>query len=220
MKAITSNRAVLAVLAASVTLFQNLPDARAESSVPEKEILAAADEVAPTVEEVAQKLWDLSEISLLETESAKYLKDLLKKNGFTITSEKTAGVPTAFIAEYGKGKPILGVMLEYDALPGLGNAAVPKKQPRKDGKTAGHGCGHNLIGAGSMGAALAIRKLMEEKKIPGTLRVYGGAAEESEGAKVFMAREGVFNDLDAMLHWHPSDVAGVGNVRMAAAQHI
>jgi aminobenzoyl-glutamate utilization protein B len=90
----------------------------------------------------------------------------------------------------------------------------------KDGVTAGHGCGHNLIGAGAMGAALAIKDLMEKKNISGTLRVYGAAAEESEGAKVFMAREGVFDDLDAMLHWHPLDVAHVAKVRMAAAQHM
>jgi aminobenzoyl-glutamate utilization protein B len=124
------------------------------------------------------------------------------------------------VAEYGKGKPIIGILLEYDALPGLGNEAVPKKQPRKDGVTAGHGCGHNLIGAGAMGAALAIKNLMEEKKIPGTLRVYGAAAEESEGAKVFMARAGVFDDVDAMLHWHPMDFAHVCNIRSVACTHM
>ena len=110
--------------------------------------------------------------------------------------------------------------MEFDALPDLGNEPVSTKTPRKDGVTAGHGCGHNLIGAGAMGAALTIRNLMEQNGIAGTLRVYGGAAEESEGAKVFMAREGLFNDLDAMLHWHPSDVAAVANVRTAAAQHM
>ena len=163
---------------------------------------------------------DLSEVSLLEVQSSVYLKDLLKDNGFTITSEGTAGVPTAFIAEYGTGEPKLGILLEYDALPGLGNEPVPQKQPRKDGVTGGQGCGHNLIGAGAMGAALAIKDLMEEKNIPGTLHVYGAAAEESEGAKVFMAREGLFDDLDAMLHWHPMDAARVGEIHMAAASHM
>lgn len=192
----------------------------ADVFVQEKEVLETVKKVAPTVEEIAKKLWDLSEVSLLEVKSAAYMKDLLKKNGLTITSDKAADVPTAFVAEYGKGEPKLGILLEYDALPDLGNAAVPEKQPRKDGVTAGHGCGHNLIGAGAMGAALAIKQLMEEKRIPGTLLVYGAAAEESEGAKVFMARAGLFDDLDAMLHWHPMDFAGVANVRMAAATHM
>lgn len=209
-----------AILLGVITLLQPIPEGRADISAQDKEVLDAVEKVAPTVEEIAKKLWDLSEVSLLEIKSSAYLKDLLKKSGFTITSEGTAGVPTAFVAEYGKGEPKLGILLEYDALPDLGNEPVPKKEPRKDGVTAGHGCGHNLIGAGAMGAALAIKDLMEEKRIPGTLRVYGTAAEESEGAKVFMAREGVFDDLDAMLHWHPMSYAHVATVRMAAAQHM
>jgi aminobenzoyl-glutamate utilization protein B len=210
----------LVLLFGVITLLQPLPEVRADTSARDREVLAAVEKVAPTVEEIAGKLWNLSEVSLLEIESSAYLKDLLKSSGFAITSEGTAGVPTAFVAEYGTGGPKLGILLEYDALPGLGNEPVAKKQPRKDGVTAGHGCGHNLIGAGAMGAALAIKDLMEEKGIPGTLRVYGAAAEESEGAKVFMAREGVFDDLDAMLHWHPMDVARVAKVRMAAATHM
>ena len=198
----------LALLFGAITLM-SVPAARADVSAQDKEVLEAVDKVAPTVGEIAKKLWELSEVSLLEIKSSAYLKDLLKKNGFTITSEKTAGVPTSFIAEYGKGEPKLGILLEYDALPDLGNEPVPKKEPRKNGVTSGHGCGHNLIGAGAMGAALAIKDLMEKKRIPGTLRVYGAAAEESEGAKVFMARAGLFDDLDSMLHWHPMDFAHV-----------
>ncbi len=213
-------RVVPALLFGAIFFLQAVPAARADTSVPEKEVLGAVEQVVPTVQEVAQKLWELSEVSLLETKSSAYLKDLLKNNGFTITSEGTAGVPTAFIAEYGSGEPKIGILLEYDALPDLGNEAVPEKQPRKDGVTAGHGCGHNLIGAGAMGAALAIKDLMDEKGIAGTLRIYGAAAEESEGAKVFMAREGLFDDLDAVLHWHPMDVAHVAKVRMAAASHM
>ena len=180
------------------------------------EVLEAVEKVTPATEHAAQKLWDLSEVSLLEEKSSAYLKGVLKKNDFKITSEGTANVPTAFIAEYGSGEPKLGIMLEYDALPGLGNEPVAKKQPRKDGITAGHGCGHNLIGAGALGSALALKNIMKEKGISGTLRVYGGAAEETEGAKVYMAREGLFNDLDAMLHTHPLDVAAVMNVRTSA----
>ena len=184
------------------------------------QVLNAVEKITPATEQAAQQLWDLSEVSLLEKESSAYLKDVLKKNGFKITSEGTGNVPTAFIAEYGSGEPKLGIMLEYDALPGLGNEPVTKKQPRKDGITAGHGCGHNLIGAGALGAALALKDLMKEKGIKGTLRVYGGAAEETEGAKVYMAREGVFNDLDAMLHTHPLDVAMVANVATSAQSQM
>ena len=192
----------------------------AKAKVSSAAVLEAVDKQAPLIEEVGLKLWDLSELSLLEVKSAKYLKKVLKKNGLKITSDATAGVPTAFIAEYGSGKPVLGVMLEYDALPELGNEAVPRKVKRKDGITAGHACGHNLIGAGALGAALAIKDLMKSQKIKGTLRVYGGAAEEVEGAKVYMARAGVFNDVDAMLHWHPLNVAGVINIRSAAQSQM
>jgi len=185
-----------------------------------QDVLGAVEKAQPVIEEVAQKLWDISEVSLLELKSSDYLKGVLKENGFKITSEGTAGVPTAFIAEYGTGKPILGIMLEYDALPGLGNEAVPEKQARKDGITAGHGCGHNLIGAGALGAALALKDYMSSKGIAGTLRVYGGAAEETEGAKIYMAREGLFDDLDAMLHTHPLDVASVMSIRTAAQSQM
>jgi len=190
------------------------------AAVSSDEVLGSVGKVTPTIEEVSQKLWDLSEVSLFENKSSEYLKDVLKQNGFRITSEGTANIPTAFVAEYGSGSPKLGIMLEYDALPGLGNEAVSRKEARKDGVTSGHGCGHNLIGASAMGAALALKNLMKEKGIAGTLRVYGGAAEETEGAKVYMAREGLFNDLDAMLHSHPADYALVANVRSTAQSQM
>lgn len=191
-----------------------------KTAVSPEEVVSAVDKVSPTIEEVGLKVWELSEVSLLELKSSAYLKEVLKKNGFTITSEGTAGIPTAFIAEFGSGKPILGIMLEYDALPGLGNEAVPRKEPRKDGVTAGHGCGHNLIGSGALGAALAIKNLMQEKGITGTLRVFGGASEETEGAKVYMARAELFDDVNAMLHWHPMNVAVVGNIRTTAQSQM
>ena len=194
--------------------------AESKPAVSSEDVVNAVEKVSPIIEEVGMKLWKLSELSLLEVESSKYLKDELKENGFKMTSEGTSGVPTAFVAEFGSGKPVLGIMLEYDALPGLGNEAVPRKESRKDGVTAGHGCGHNLIGAGALGAALAIKDLMKDKNIAGTLRVYGGAAEETEGAKVYMARDGLFDDVDAMLHWHPLNAAAVMNVRTAAQSQM
>jgi aminobenzoyl-glutamate utilization protein B len=210
-------------VAAAITAiaFMVLP-AQLGAQVPQnnQDVLGAVEKVQPTIEATAQKLWDLSELSLLEAKSSDYLKGLLKENGFKITSEGTSGVPTAFIAEYGFGTPILGIMLEYDALPGLGNEAVPEKRARKDGVTAGHGCGHNLIGAGALGAALALKDYMKSKGIAGTLRVYGGAAEETEGAKIYMAREGLFDDVDAMLHTHPLDVASVMSIRTSAQSQM
>lgn len=188
----------------------------AASNLETNNVLKAVDKVQPVIEEAAMTLWKHSELSLVEFKSSAYLMKMLEDNGFTITSKGTAGVPTAFVAEYGEGKPIIGIMTEYDALPGLGNEPVTKKEPRKDGVTSGHGCGHNLIGAAGLGTALALRNLIEEHKTTGTIRVYGAAAEEAEGAKVYMAREGVFNDVDAMLHSHPHNIAGQWYARTAA----
>src|SRR5205823_14775327 len=115
-----------------------------------------------------------------EVRSAQLSMDRLQEQGFTITSKGTAGVPTAFIAEYGSGTPILGILAEYEALPGLGNERVPYREPRKDQVTSGHGCGHNLLGAGSIGAAIALKNVMREQKITGTISVYGCASEETE----------------------------------------
>ncbi len=194
--------------------------AQKTSQISPQKVIAAVDNVSPTIDKVSQDLWNYSEISLLELKSADYLKKILKENSFELTSEGTSGIPTAFVAEYGSGKPVIGIFLEYDALPELGNEAVPHKVPRKDGVTAGHGCGHNLVGSGALGASLAIKNLMKENKIPGTLRAYVAASEETEGAKVYMARDGVFNDVEAMLHWHPMGFASVVNIRTNALSHV
>jgi aminobenzoyl-glutamate utilization protein B len=183
-------------------------------------LLQAIDSVQPIIEQVSDKLWHLAETSLQEVQSAKYLVELLQAQGFTIVSTSTAGIPTAFVAEWGSGTPTLGILLEYDALPGLGNEAVSCKQARQDGTTSGHGCGHNLIGSAALGSALALKKVMTEHNIPGTLRVFGCAAEETEGAKVYMAREGLFHGLDAVLHCHPFEVAVVANIRLSAVNQI
>ncbi len=178
------------------------------------------EEAGPLIERIAREVWELAEISHEEVESARLLMDVLEENGFILTSRGTAGVPTAFVAEWGSGDPVLGFLPEYDALPGLGNEAVPWREPRRDGRMSGHGCGHNLLGAGLVGAAVAIKEVMAERAIPGTLRVYGCAAEETEGAKVYMAREGLFSDLDAAFHWHPMAYASVFNLRLAAMSQL
>lgn len=180
----------------------------------------AIAQVTPVMKRIAHEVWQLAELSLQEVKSAQVLLDVLQKHGFTITSRGTAGIPTAFLAEYGSGGPVLGFLAEYDALPGLGNEAVSHRQPRHDQVTSGHGCGHNLLGAGCVGAALALKEVMAAQHIPGTIRVYGCAAEETEGAKVYMAREGLFSDLDAALHWHPGPLARVSNYRSTAVDQL
>ncbi|HET8846394.1 MAG TPA: amidohydrolase, partial [Ktedonobacteraceae bacterium] len=180
----------------------------------------AVEQIRPTIEKLANDLWQFSELSLQEVKSMRLLLDILQAEDFTITSRGTANVPTAFIAEWGSGSPLLGVLVEYDALPGLGNEAVPYRQPRSDKVTSGHACGHNLLGSAALGAALALKNLMFENEIPGTLRIYGCAAEETEGAKIYMARAGLYDDLDVALHWHPGADARVSNFRSAAINNI
>jgi aminobenzoyl-glutamate utilization protein B len=187
-------------------------------AVQDDTIAHAIEATRPTIDRICDEVWDLVETSLHEVQSAQVHIRELKAAGFSILSTGTAGVPTAFVAEWtqGAGGPKIGFLPEYDALPGLGNAAVPRQEPRQDGKTSGHGCGHNLLGAALTGAAIAVKQVMEAEGVPGTLRVYGCAAEETEGAKIYMAREGLFGDLDAALSWHPSPLAAVMNVRLTA----
>ena len=180
------------------------------------ELMAIVNGLSPIIEAAADALWDFAEVRYEEARSSAYLKEMLEEHGFDITHDTVAGIPTAFIAEIGSGEPVIGILAEYDALPGLGNAAVPRKQPRADGLTSGHGCGHNLIGSAAVGAALAVGRAVQAGQLPGTLRLYGTPAEEGGQGKVYMARTGVFDDLDVCLHWHPNDQASVFNVRSAA----
>lgn len=176
----------------------------------------AVEQTRPTIERLASELWQLAELSLQEVKSMRLIIDVLREAGFQIVSQGTAKVPTAFIAEWGTGAPVLGVLAEYDALPGLGNEPVSRKEPRKDRVASGHGCGHNLLGSAAIGAAIALKNLMAEQHLPGTLRLYGCAAEETEGAKIYMAREGLFDDVDVALHWHPGAKASVSYMRSTA----
>ena len=172
--------------------------------------IANVDALTGEIGTMAQTLWDYSEIAMLEARSAAYLADLLEKEGFTL-QRNSAGMPTAFVAEFGSGRPIIGILAEYDALPGVGNAVTPKRLLRDDGVLAGQGCGHNLFGAGSIGAAIALKRTMEAQGIKGTIRLYGTPAEETLVGKTYMARDGLFNDLDAALDWHPTTVNAVSN---------
>jgi aminobenzoyl-glutamate utilization protein B len=183
---------------------------------PHIDVQAAVDDLTPIIENAADTLWDFAEVRYEEVRSAAFLKELLEEHGFNITHDTVAGIPTAFVAEIGAGGPIIGILAEYDALPGLGNAPVPRREPRADGLTNGHGCGHNLIGAAAVGAALAVGRAVQAGRLPGTLRLYGTPAEEGGQGKLYMARAGVFDDLDTCLHWHPDEQAGVFHMRSAA----
>jgi aminobenzoyl-glutamate utilization protein B len=150
---------------------------------------------------VNQDIWNFAEIGLEEHRSAARLVGVLKKAGFKVT-EGVAGMPTAFVAEYGSGSPIIGILAEYDALPELSQQVAGSRKP-VEGRTTGHGCGHCALGTAAVGAALAVKEVYDKHKLKGTIRVYGTPAEETLIGKVFMLLAGLFLDLDACLHWHP-----------------
>jgi aminobenzoyl-glutamate utilization protein B len=190
---------------------------RAQGSSPAREAspdreaaLEAAEGLEDLTGELARDLWTLAETALKEERSARRLSDVLAAEGFSVESG-VAGLPTAFVASWGEGRPIIGVLAEYDALPGVGNAAVPERSPREDGVTAGHGCGHNLFGAASVVGAIAVKRAMEKRGLAGTIRLYGSPAEETVVGKVYMARGGLFDDLDAAIDWHPGTETGTQN---------
>jgi aminobenzoyl-glutamate utilization protein B len=150
---------------------------------------------------LSEDVWGYAETALKEYKSSKELADYAEAQGFTV-KRGVAGMPTAFVAEFGSGKPVVGIMGEYDALPGISQKAQPKKEALVS-NAPGHGCGHNLFGVGSLGAAVAIKELMKQGKLKGTVRFYGTPAEEAVGGKIYMAREGLFSDLDVCFDWHP-----------------
>jgi aminobenzoyl-glutamate utilization protein B len=153
--------------------------------------------------EVALAIWDKAELGYLETESSALLQSTLAQHGFDIESG-VADIPTAFVASYGSGKPVIAVLAEFDALPGISQSANPDRDIVA-GKNAGHACGHHLFGAGSAAAAVAVKQWMETNNVTGTLRLYGTPAEEGGSGKVYMVRAGLFDDVDVALHWHPGD---------------
>lgn len=170
---------------------------------PNKEaILSSVEKHKDELTKLSDEVWAYAEPALKERKSSKALADYAESQGFVV-KRGVAGIPTAFIAEYGTGRPIIGILGEYDALPGISQKAQPTKEPYEVG-AAGHGCGHNLFGVGSLGAALSVKELLQQGKLKGTIRFYGTPAEESVGGKIYMAREGLFNDVDVCLDWHPS----------------
>ncbi len=155
-----------------------------------------------TYEKIAFKIWEWAELGYQEEKSSALLKKTLSDAGFSIQNN-VAKIPTAFIAEYGSGYPIIAILAEFDALPGLSQKAIPTRDPLISGGS-GHACGHHLFGTASVAAGIVIKSWMKNDKINGTLRVYGTPAEEGGAGKVYMVRAGLFDDVDAVLHWHPS----------------
>ncbi len=177
---------------------------------------AEVEAVADLIWDMASKVWELAEVSYEEVESSAYEAAALEANGFTISDRGIGGIDTSWIATWGSGGPVLGYLVEFDALPGLGNDTVPHPTPAKSGNTNGHGCGHNLIGSSSIGAAIALKNHLEKEGIEGTIKVFGCPAEEALNGKNYMAAAGAFHGLDACLHNHPAMVNTVANFHTTA----
>jgi len=166
-------------------------------------MLAGLDRDFDRYQTLAHTLWESPELGYLEKESARLLQATLAEEGFRIESG-VAGIPTAFTATFGSGKPVIGILGEYDALPGMSQAAVPHEESLAEG-APGQACGHHLFGAGSLAAAVAVKNWLRESGAAGTIRFYGTPAEEGGSGKVYMVRAGLFNDVDAVLSWHAGD---------------
>ena len=183
----------------------------------DKQLLCNAVETkAPILTDLSDRIWEYAELSMEEHRSASAYIALLKEEGFTV-EEKLCGIPTAFLGRYGSGKPVIGILGEFDALSGLSQVpGFAEKHPLIPGGS-GHGCGHNLLGVASLGAAIAIKDQIKAGNLPGTVVFYGCPGEEGCAGKTFMARDGMFRDLDAALCWHPGDVNEVTTGSNAAS---
>src|SRR5262245_26263775 len=178
-------------------------------------LMKSVDSYASRMSEVALKIWSKPELGYQETQTSALLQDELKKAGFRIEAG-VAGIPTAFVARAGTSDgPVIAILAEIDALPGMSQAAVPERKPLPD-QIAGHACGHHLFGSGSVAAAIAVKSWLQETGMKGQIRVYGTPAEEGGGGKVYMVRAGLFKDVDVTLYWHPSDANNASQDRNLA----
>lgn len=168
-----------------------------------KAVLASLEGASARYAPIAREIWNLAELGFQEEKSSARLASELERAGFTV-SRGVADMPTAFVASYGSGKPVIGILGEFDALPGLAQAAAPEHKPIA-GQAAGQACGHHLLGTGALAAAIAVKDWLAASKHAGTLRYYGTPAEEGGGGKLYMIRAGLFDDVDAVVAWHPSD---------------
>ncbi len=174
----------------------------AAQTAPRQAALESVERHAPRFKQLSRQIWENPELGWQEKQSSALLRAELEKAGF-----RTRGfdsMPTAFVAEWGEGRPVIGILGEYDALPGLSQEDVPERKPRVAG-APGHGCGHNLFGTASALAAVAVKERMQALGLKGTIRFYGTPAEEGGGGKIFLIRAGAFRDADVVLGWHPGD---------------
>jgi aminobenzoyl-glutamate utilization protein B len=186
-------RTLLAALTATCAYAQPSPE--------KATVIKRMDASAQAWGEVSRRIWEFAEVGYKETQSADLLKSRLRESGFQI-QDRIGGIPTAFMATWGQGRPVIAILGEYDALPGLSQQDVPERRPRAVAGP-GHGCGHNLLGAASAFAAVSVKQWLAEREIRGTVRFYGTPAEEGGGGKIYMARAGAFEGVDVALTWHP-----------------
>ena len=203
-------RQLATVLAVALPLGAQTPRPAANTAP----LLAGLDARATHYSTIAKEIWTLAEVGYMEEKSSALLQSELKGAGFTVKAG-VAGEPTAFVAEYGSGKPVIAILGEFDALPGLSQDAVPERKPLRVGGP-GHGCGHHLFGTASAAAAIALKQWMQANNVKGTLRMIGTPAEEGGAGKVYMVRDGVFADVDAVIAWHPGDENSVTGERTMA----
>jgi aminobenzoyl-glutamate utilization protein B len=182
---------------------QTRPAAKSAAAPNTAALLTSLDGKAAHYSDVAKQIWGFAEVGFMETRSSALLQSELKTAGFTVKAG-VAGEPTAFVAEYGSGKPVIAILGEFDALPGLSQDVSPTRKALVNGGP-GHGCGHHLFGTASTAAAIALKEWMQATNVKGTLRIVGTPAEEGGSGKVYMVRDGVFNDVDAVIAWHPGD---------------
>ncbi len=175
----------------------------ASPAIAQSPVLDDVEAKAAHFGQVSRQIWENPEVGFREVQSSALLRDELKAAGFRIT-ENVGGLPTAFTAEWGSGKPVIGIIGEYDALPGLSQEVTTERKPRVEG-APGHGCGHNLFGSASTLAAIVVKERMQKQGLKGTLRFYGTPSEEGGGGKIYMIRAGAFQDADIVLVWHPFD---------------
>ena len=182
----------------------------------DKAILAELDSKFDQYSEIAQKIWGYAELGYQEEKSSGLLQKILEAEGFKIEIG-VADIPTAFVASYGSGKPVIAILAEFDALPGVSQDAVPfRKEITKGG--SGHACGHHLFGAGSTAAAIAVKNWLASSGKQGTIRLMGTPAEEGGAGKVYMVRAGLFDDVDVALHWHPGSSNSASAASLLAKQ--
>jgi len=178
-------------------------------------LYAAVDENAQLISDVSDQIWEYAELSMKETQSAQLYMDVLMQQGFEVEAQ-IVGIPTAFSGKFGTGKPVIGILGEFDALSGLSQVSGALSKQPIHADSNGHGCGHNLLGAAALGAAIAVKNAIHSGQLKGTVIFYGCPGEEGCAGKTFMSRSGLFSKLDAALCWHPGDVNEVTTGTCAA----